>query len=763
MLDGIFNLLKRTSVELNLPQDTEKLEQMQDLYSKKEYFVTFIGQFSAGKSYLINNLLERKLLPQGITETTPLLTYIRYNDEFNDLIECAIVHFKDDFHESEKISLEEVAKIIQKSDNVIWDIETIDYLEIYLSEDMLKNGMILLDTPGINTIIERHERLLVNSLMMSSKIIYVSGHSPSEVDINKLSMFKQQGFNVSFVRTHCDEINFSEESAEQVINRDLKILEKYGLKKEECYFISNINSSLWFKDINEIRQALIDIGNNVEIVLEEDINSQLMAIAKYYIIELEKIKQMLIEKNNEEKSTLEERKQKIDKKIKALENIVKARQNELQSKLKETKENVYKEATSYVQKAITKSADNIINSEDNIDNNKAISLLINKEKQKLLQNLFVIINSQIDPILAQINEEVKLDFDLPCIDLPDIAHYQELINYQDSEIEEMRENLKQLRQAIDEIDFSDDLGINEGHIVELQNQLLAIKREYEFISNKPVEKMEVQDNSLSEMGKQIGKLLDTALLIAPIPSTGKIEAVKNVGIIAKIKRVLGIAEKVPKITKVQRVKQVALKTASTLKNAKIDGPFSCLDVLSAEYWGEKIGKKLNGPPKLVVDEFRERERQNKMNELRKEMIDRQQKIYKLKEEMNIFKNEKERKIAEKNSLIVNEQQLSSELKSKERQIQREAQKKALKKWKLEYAQWYTRIMEEQITLLLHGYLESLPERLKGYQDKRLTNVQEKLQREKANYQSLMELPKTEVNEKLENINNLLSELKQYCV
>lgn len=83
--------------------------------------MAFIGQFSAGKSYLINNLLERKLLPQGITETTPLLTYIRYNDELNDLSECAILHFQDGI--SEKISLEEVANIIQKSDNIKWNIE----------------------------------------------------------------------------------------------------------------------------------------------------------------------------------------------------------------------------------------------------------------------------------------------------------------------------------------------------------------------------------------------------------------------------------------------------------------------------------------------------------------------------------------------------------------------------------------------------------------------------------------------------------------
>ena len=764
MLDDTFNLLKKTSVELNLPQDVEKLDQMYDIYNKKEYFVTFIGQFSAGKSYLINNLLERKLLPQGTTETTPLLTYIRYNDEINDLVECAVIHFKD--ANDKKISLEDVTSIIQKSDNVEWNIENIDYLEVYLSEDILKNGMILLDTPGINTIIERHEKLLANSLLLSSKIIYVSGHSPSQVDVDKINMFIQQGFNISFVRTHCDEIKSSEETVEQVIDTDLKILEKCGLKKDDCYFVSNINNSLWFKEIAKIRQILVDIGNNVEILLEEDTNAQLMAMAQNYIVELEKVKKILQEKDNNEKVVLEERKKQINKKIETLENVVKIRQNELQNKLKEIKLNVRREATTYAQKAIEKSASNIMDSGDNVVNEKSMSLLIDKEKQQFLQNLFIVINTQIDPVLTQINGKLDLDFDLPNTDLPDIKHYQELMNYQDNEIEEMKNELQRLREEIKKIDFADSEEINEDALIELQNELIAIKREYEKVTNQPVKKIEVQDNSSSEIGKQIGKILDIALLVAPIPSTGKMATVAKVGFLGKMKNAiigfLGTEKKVPKITKMQRFKQVALQTASVLKNAKTNEEFSCFDMLSAEYWGQKIGESFNGPPKLVVDEAYEKERQDKKEELRKEILDKQQNVYKLRQKMNIFKNENDRKIAEKNSLIVNEQQLISELKSRERQIQKEARKKALKKWKIEYAQWYTRIMKEQIDLLLDNYLKDLPERLSDYQDKRLISVQEKLQQEKNNYEQLMKLPESEVYKKLECVNNLIVELRQCC-
>ena len=198
---------------------------MEEIYDRKEYIVSFLtGQFSAGKSYLINNLLKRDILPQGIVETTPILTYIRYDDILEGLENCAVLYFQDG--SKEKISLTDVKNIIQKKRYFPLDINNIDYLEVYLDEKILKNGMILLDTPGVNTIIERHEQLVAKSLLMSSRIIYVSGHSPSQVDIEKIMLFKNQGFNILFVRTHCDEINLLEENIEEVIEKDLNILKK---------------------------------------------------------------------------------------------------------------------------------------------------------------------------------------------------------------------------------------------------------------------------------------------------------------------------------------------------------------------------------------------------------------------------------------------------------------------------------------------------------------------------------------------------------
>lgn len=81
----------------------------------------------------------------------------------------------------------------------------------------------------------------------------------------------------------------------------------------------------------------------------------------------------------------------------------------------------------------------------------------------------------------------------------------------------------------------------------------------------------------------------------------------------------------------------------------------------------------------------------------------------------------------------------------------------------DYAEWYGRVMREQINQLLEDYLKDLPVRLKEYQNSRLTSVQYRLNQEKENYEQLINIAPSEVSERLEKVNNLINTLKLYCV
>ena len=60
---------------------TSLLNKMQEMLSEGNYVLTVMGQFSAGKSTLINELVGKAVLPVNKTETTAVVTYLKYDTE----------------------------------------------------------------------------------------------------------------------------------------------------------------------------------------------------------------------------------------------------------------------------------------------------------------------------------------------------------------------------------------------------------------------------------------------------------------------------------------------------------------------------------------------------------------------------------------------------------------------------------------------------------------------------------------------------------
>ena len=109
------------------------------------YVLTVMGQFSAGKSTLINNLLGRKVLPVNKTETTAVITYIKYGSE-----DYAELIYSDG--RTERCEIKDTMDINQSA----VDIDMPESINIYINDEWLKNGIVIADTPGVNTVLKEH-------------------------------------------------------------------------------------------------------------------------------------------------------------------------------------------------------------------------------------------------------------------------------------------------------------------------------------------------------------------------------------------------------------------------------------------------------------------------------------------------------------------------------------------------------------------------------------------------------------------------------
>ncbi|HEX9830089.1 MAG TPA: dynamin family protein [Thermodesulfobacteriota bacterium] len=107
-------------------------ENLETLFS-----IVFIGEFSTGKSSVINALLGQKILPEGITPTTDKITILKHGDA------------KDEY------------------------LENGNYY-ISIPENRLK-GFVIVDTPGTNVTLEQHEQITQEFIPRADIVFFVIG------------------------------------------------------------------------------------------------------------------------------------------------------------------------------------------------------------------------------------------------------------------------------------------------------------------------------------------------------------------------------------------------------------------------------------------------------------------------------------------------------------------------------------------------------------------------------------------------------------
>ena len=802
MLEQTFQTLIRATEELSWTTEREALERMRDVYQEKLYFVAFIGRFSAGKSCLLNNLLGREILPRGVSETTPLLTYIRYGER-----ERARLHYLNG--DVQVLELDQASNIIQHSRD--WNLEELDYLEIFLQSGLLSGGMVLLDTPGVGTLIERHEQLLASSLSLAARVVYVSGGAPSKSDIEHIDAMHDQGFDILYVRTHCDQIQAQEESASQVVAADLKVLQAHNISNGQCFHLSNESQSPWHASLEPLRQNLKSLGADTGAALERDMEAQLSALAKRCYEALADKQSLLRETAQGNAQALEARCRAVKQKVQALADGMERRRSQLKHQTAQCRRMLEGNVWHKLKLEVENSAQRIENSGEEISSEEDMKFFLRREAGAVAQKAYEMVNDMLDPVMQEINGDIQLDsLHIGQEGLPKAENYAQVMQSQDIESQRLRQQLNSLRSREEEIaqTLQDQLdGPAYRQIVqELQEMELAlaeIQTENKELGPYTPQLIAVDDGKMqpSQIARVIGDMADWALLLLPgeAVASGIVSLGKNEKVFKRLSKWLAESENVSKVFKQAKkadnikdslyalgqigqkvsnarvskrrkemTEKLIAKTASQaqrMHNAKQNlqeknVPF--LELLTVGYWAERAASHFDRPPRMVVDQEKEAEYRRVKREIEDRERSIQQKQYQLKCGQNLFRSEQERQEAQLKSLQVDRQKVQAELERRKREIEENARRQCLKQWKIQCASRYREQMLEQLKQTLQTYLEEMPERLEAYQDQRLSGIAERLRKEQEAYDAMASAPDA-VAEELERVSALLERVGGYTV
>lgn len=120
-----------------------------------------LGEFSRGKSSLVNALLGIELLPTSLEATTAINTFVRMlpADRSERFIR---IHFQDGRKPQEVLWTDDATleRWGTELDEQHADVRrTIDYIEAFMDHPLLAKGLVLVDTPGLQAVMAHHEAI----------------------------------------------------------------------------------------------------------------------------------------------------------------------------------------------------------------------------------------------------------------------------------------------------------------------------------------------------------------------------------------------------------------------------------------------------------------------------------------------------------------------------------------------------------------------------------------------------------------------------
>lgn len=223
----------RTSLLSGIQQQSfiTRLDSIERRWNDSNLYVGIVGEFSSGKSTLINSLIGQDYFVTNCVQgTTTVITSIRYGNSIN--LELRYKNGEIIRYSSNKLSLierflpDDYAKLsfadkikIKASDFLslngkdvymlkIFDIVTtsneiskeLDEVVVYYPSDFLKNGIVLIDTPGTDSLIDTHSEITRNAIANKCDLAFVIVPALTPVSIT-LSDFISE--NLEHCINHC--------------------------------------------------------------------------------------------------------------------------------------------------------------------------------------------------------------------------------------------------------------------------------------------------------------------------------------------------------------------------------------------------------------------------------------------------------------------------------------------------------------------------------------------------------------------------------
>lgn len=217
---------------MNADKDYKNTEKLLDLYDKlqsKEYIIGFSGHFSAGKSSMINYLLDEDLLPKSPIPTSANIVKITSGSNHAKL-----------YFNSGDYTIYEEPYDIDVIKEYCKDKETISKIELSSTNNQIPVDCSLIDTPGIDAADDTDRLITESSLHLIDHMIYIVDYNHVQSEVNLLFLQKLQKMKIPYdlIVNQIDKHNEEEIKLENFKKTVKQTFDQWSLNPDGTYFTS---------------------------------------------------------------------------------------------------------------------------------------------------------------------------------------------------------------------------------------------------------------------------------------------------------------------------------------------------------------------------------------------------------------------------------------------------------------------------------------------------------------------------------------------
>ncbi len=290
-LDPTLAQLKEHIARTGDQETVQKLEAYAKKWQEQTLHIGFCGLFSAGKSSMINALLGERILPSNPIPTSANVVAIRYGEPKANVYLTSGATLTLDIDQ-----LEDWKRYCTDGDEV-------KQVEINYPHPLLAQGVVLLDTPGIDSTDPRHQQATEAALHLADVVIFVSDYNyvQSEVNFSFVKRLKERGKYLYLVINQIDKHRDPAGGLDAYLSRLYAGLREWGLAVDGLLCTSLKEPDHPFNMFSTLEQLLNTCGEEKEYLLTRHFKHGLQLL-------LDQHREYLLEEQSEARETILKRK-----------------------------------------------------------------------------------------------------------------------------------------------------------------------------------------------------------------------------------------------------------------------------------------------------------------------------------------------------------------------------------------------------------------------------------------------------------------------